>query len=234
MRFPRMHAAVVLAIAVLVPATAATKKLKPDPKPTALDRYIREASRRSEMANTSPGSLWYPGSRFTDLSADLRARNVDDIVTIVVQEQTSAVSGGVTKTSRASSAAASINAIGGALRSTSALANLLKTNSNTSLDGEGTTSRTTTLNSTLAARVIGVMPNGNLIVEGVKQLGINSENQVVSVRGVVRPVDLAADNTVSADRLADVEVKVNGRGVVNDVVRRPNFLYRLLLGLLPF
>ncbi|HZU27428.1 MAG TPA: flagellar basal body L-ring protein FlgH [Bryobacteraceae bacterium] len=238
MQFHRMKAVFAVgALAlggVVVPANAAKKQKTEEKHPSALDVYIREAQRHAATVTTSPGSLWSPSSRFNDLGADLRAAHLDDIVTIVVNEQTSAVSGGTTKTSRASSANASVNAFYGALKKTSPWTNLLNSNSNTSLDGEGTTSRTTTLNSTLAARVVGVMANGNLIVEGVKTLGINSENEMVSVRGVVRPLDLNADNTVSADRLADVEVKVNGRGVVNDVVRRPNFLYRLLLGLLPF
>lgn len=229
MRFSR-----ILTAALLITTSVLAGKKQQVKTPSALDRYINEASRRADTVGASNGSLWSPVSRFNDLGSDLRAAHVDDIVTIVVNEQTSAVSGGVTKTSRASSAAASVNALGGVLKKTSPWANLANANSSTSLNGQGTTSRTTTLTSTLAARVIGVMPNGNLIVEGVKTLGINSENQVVSVRGVVRPLDLNADNTVSADRLADVEVKVNGRGVVNDSIHRPNFLYRLLLGVLPF
>jgi flagellar L-ring protein precursor FlgH len=236
MRSARRNAALlagVLALAGALPVLAG-KKAKKENKPSPLDIYIRQAAQRTDTISTSPGSLWAPGSRFNDLGADLRATHIDDIVTIVVNEQTSAVSGGVTKTARASSVSSSVNAFGGLLKKTSPWANLAGANTNTTLDGQGTTSRTTTLTSTLAARVIGVMPNGNLIVEGVKTLGINSENEIVSVRGVVRPLDLNADNTVSADRLADVEVKVNGRGVVNDAVRRPNFLYRLILGLLPF
>jgi flagellar L-ring protein precursor FlgH len=50
----------------------------------------------------------------------------------------------------------------------------------------------------------------------------------------VRPTDLLSDNTVRSDRLAQLEVRVNGKGVVGDAIRRPNFLYRILLGLLPF
>jgi len=78
------------------------------------------------------------------------------------------------------------------------------------------------------------MPNGNLVVEGTKDVQINSEKQRVSVRGVVRWNDLTAANRISSDRLGELEVRVDGKGVVNDSIRRPNFLYRLLLGLLPF
>jgi flagellar L-ring protein precursor FlgH len=63
---------------------------------------------------------------------------------------------------------------------------------------------------------------------------VNSEHQEVLVRGVIRPIDLSPDNQVGSDRLAQLEVRINGKGVVNDAVRRPFILYRLLLGLLPF
>jgi flagellar L-ring protein precursor FlgH len=63
---------------------------------------------------------------------------------------------------------------------------------------------------------------------------VNSENQVVTLRGVVRPADLTVANTVLSGSVGQMELKINGKGVVNDAVRRPNFLYRLLLGVLPF
>jgi flagellar L-ring protein precursor FlgH len=73
-----------------------------------------------------------------------------------------------------------------------------------------------------------------MVVEGVKDLQVNSERQLITVRGVVRPVDLTPGNLVRSDRLAQLEVRINGKGVVGDAIRRPFFLYRILLGLLPF
>jgi flagellar L-ring protein precursor FlgH len=90
------------------------------------------------------------------------------------------------------------------------------------------------LTTTITARVVDVLPNGFLVVEGNKTVLVNSENQVVSLRGVVRPVDLSYANTVLSGDIGQMELKINGKGVVNDAVRRPNFLYRLLLGVLPF
>jgi len=63
---------------------------------------------------------------------------------------------------------------------------------------------------------------------------VNSENQLVTVRGVARAADITPDNLVRSDHLAQLDVRINGKGVVGDAVRRPFFLYRLLLGLLPF
>jgi flagellar L-ring protein precursor FlgH len=79
-----------------------------------------------------------------------------------------------------------------------------------------------------------VLPNGYLVIEGSKTTLVNSENQVITVRGVVRPADLSNANTVQSGSIAQLELKINGRGVVNDAIRRPNILYRILLGLLPF
>ena len=61
--------------------------------------------------------------------------------------------------------------------------------------------------------------------------GINSENQVITVRGVIRPIDLDTTNSMPSARIAQMEIQVNGKGVVNDAVRRPNILYRLTAGL---
>jgi flagellar L-ring protein precursor FlgH len=78
------------------------------------------------------------------------------------------------------------------------------------------------------------MPNGNLIIEGVREIVVNSERQTIWLRGAVRPVDLAPDNSVPSDRIAMMELRVNGKGVVNDAIKRPNFFVRLIKGILPF
>lgn len=231
-----------IAIAVILLATAATyaapkTNKKDQPKtPSALDKYIEQAS-QPDIPNTqtaTTGSLWTPSAWFSDLAADQRARRVDDIVTIVVQESASAVSSGATQTSRKSSAQNSITALAGLTKATGPWANLANLGGQTTLDGQGTTSRTTTLTTTVSARVTHVLRNGNLVLEGSKNVGINSENQIITVRGVIRPIDLDTTNTVLSARLAQMEIQVNGKGVVADAVHRPNFLYRMLLGLLPF
>jgi flagellar L-ring protein precursor FlgH len=171
---------------------------------------------------------------YTNLGLDLKASRIDDLVTIVVNEKVSAVATGDVKTQRTSTAQSSITAAGGLTRSAGPWANLAKTNTNTQLQGTGTTSRGATLTATVSARVVNVLPNGYLVVEGTKRVQVNSENQMITIRGVVRPVDLDPTNAVPSDRVAQMEVQVNGKGVVNDSIRRPFFLYRLLLGLLPF
>lgn len=205
--------------------------------PSPIDQYIRESEGRAREANAalpSPGSLFSPSGQFTDMLRDPRASRVDDIVTVLIADTASAVSSGTTNTSRKSSTKNSVAALAGITKATGPLANLANISGATQLQGQGTTSRQTTLTTTLSARVTHVLPNGNLVIEGVKQISINSERQTVSVRGVIRPVDLNPDNTISSDRLVDLEVQVNGKGVVADAVRRPFILYRILMGLLPF
>jgi len=223
-----------LAASVLLSAEEKSKS-KPKTEESPLDKYIQEAmGRGNSAAQTSPGSLWTAGSRLTELGSDLRSSHVDDLITVVVSESASAVAQGTTKTQRSSSAKASINALGGVKRAAGPLANLADTSSATQLDGEGATSRSTQLKTTLSARVTHILPNGYLVVEGNKEVVVNSERQVVTVRGVVRPNDLTMANAISSDQIAQLEIKVNGKGVVGDAVRRPFILYRILMGLLPF
>ncbi len=211
------------------------KKKQTPPQDSALDQYVEAAHRRAASAlSESPGSLWSSPATLADMAADVRARSIDDIVTIVVSEQASAVATGETKTSRATNANAAITSAAGVMPAAGALANLLNMNSTQALTGDGTTSRTSALTATLTARVVDVLPNGYLVIEGSKTTLVNSENQVITVRGVIRPADLSNANTVQSGSIAQLELKINGRGVVNDAIRRPNILYRILLGLLPF
>jgi flagellar L-ring protein precursor FlgH len=180
----------------------------------------------------SPGSLYVATGRLSDAARDLRASQVDDIITVVVSESLSAVASGVTNTSRKSAAQSNIKSLVGPANPR--LANLLDVSGNQTLQGQGQTSRNMTLATTISARVIEVKPNGDLVIEGTKDIAVNSEKQSITVRGFVRPADLTSANAVSSNHVANLQVKVNGKGVVGDAFKRPFFLYRLLLGLLPF
>jgi len=223
----------------LAAAASAGPKLKQHGKAaeaSALDAYLAEVEARGATgaSQASPGSLYSPTGRLADAFRDPRAARVDDIVTILISDSASAVTSGSTNTARSSSVAAGITSLGGVLSATGALPNLAGANGNQKLQGQGTTSRNNTLTTTLSARVTHQLPNGNLVVEGVKEIIVNSEKQQVSVRGIIRPQDLSPANTITSLRLANLEVRVNGKGVVNDSVRRPFWLYRIVLGLLPF
>jgi flagellar L-ring protein precursor FlgH len=231
-----MRGAIVLLLSISASAGIFKKKKPEAETPSPLQQYVTQANQNNSasQAARAPGAIWSPNSIFTNLGMDLKASHVDDLVTIVVLEKASAVATGDVKTQRTSSVQSAITAAGGATKASGPWANLAKANTNTQLQGTGTTSRGTTLTATVSARVVNVLPNGYLVVEGVKRVQVNSENQVITIRGVVRPYDLDPTNSVPSDRLAQMEVQVNGKGVIGDSIHRPFFLYRLLLGLLPF
>src|SRR5580704_9466028 len=216
-------------------AMAAPKKKPGSQEKPSLEQYVQEVNLKSQQSSTaSPGSLYTVTGRLADGFRDVRASQTYDLVTILVSDNSSAASTGVTNTSRKSSVAASITALVGPKSATGALSNLANASNNQQLQGQGTTSRGTTLTATVTAEVTAVLPNGNLVVQGQKEIAVNSEKQLITVRGIIRPDDLSPLNSIPSDRVARMEILVNGKGVVNDAVKRPFILYRLLLGLLPF
>jgi flagellar L-ring protein precursor FlgH len=212
------------------------KKAEKPPEPSPLDKYILDAYKdgSSPQAAHPPGSVWSQNALYSNLGMDLRASRVNDLVNIVVTETFSAVANGDVKTQRQSTAQSNIAQLAGITKTTGPLANLLGTNTQTQLQGTGETSRGAVLTANLSARVTHVLPNGYLVIEGTKRVQVSSENQVVTVRGVIRPVDLAPNNSISSNLIAQMEIQVSGKGVINDTIHRPNILYRILLGILPF
>ncbi|HYO82044.1 MAG TPA: flagellar basal body L-ring protein FlgH [Bryobacteraceae bacterium] len=204
------------------------------PQESALDRIIREAGGAGSAITGAAGSLWTPASPFNHLGADLRPRQLHDLVTVVVLDRASAIARGSVKSARAASASGGVQSIVGTPPGGNRLKELLSISGESNLDGAGETTRETVLRTSLSARVTHVLPNGLLVVEGQKAVRVNAETQVVTVRGLLRPVDVGFNNSIFSDQLAELEVSVNGKGVVGDAVRRPHFLYRLLLGVLPF
>lgn len=237
-RYRYVLAAFVVSFAWSSALGAASPKLKfrKTAEPSALDKYIQESLSHGapSLDQPSTGSLWSPASRLTNLGSDLRATQVNDLVTVLVDEQASALVSGGVNSQRQSSVAASITQLMGVKSTTGALANLAGSSNNTQLKGTGETSRNTSLSTTLSARVTHVLPNGYLVVEGSKNVQVGGEHQEVTIRGIIRPIDLSPGNVITSNQVAQLEVAVNGKGVVADAARRPNILYRMLLGILPF
>jgi flagellar L-ring protein precursor FlgH len=227
----------IFALAVLAQSSLIPKKLqKAPPEPSLLDKYIASATASEDKtsAEPAPGAIWSPTARLNDLARDPRASLKDDVVTIIVTENINAAASGASTTERASSASANITSLAGPKSPTGALANLLGTSGDQKLNGTGATTRAATLTAVLTARVVAVLPGGLLLIEGAKNLQVNSEQQSIVVRGIIRTTDISTLNTIPSTQIADMEIRVNGKGVVNDAIRRPNVIYRFLLGLLPF
>jgi flagellar L-ring protein FlgH len=186
------------------------------------------------MGAQSPGSLFTASGALANAARDVRANAPGDIVTILVSDQASASATGGTNTSRQSSGKAQISSLAGVLSAGNPLANLLDFANERKIQGQGETTRAMTLTTTISARVVARTPNGLLALEATKQTVVNSERQTIVVRGLIRPFDVTPGNVIRSDQISDLTLEVNGKGVVNDAIKRPFFLYRILLGLLPF
>lgn len=186
------------------------------------------------LAAQSPGSLFQSSGMLASAARDVRANATGDIVTIVVSDRASATATGGTNTNRQSSGNAQITSLVGTLAAGNPLASLLDFSNSRDLKGQGETTRAMDLTTTISARVVATTPNGLLVVEGTKETVVNSERQVVVLRGLARAVDITPANTIRSDQISDLTLQVNGKGVVNDAIKRPFVLYRIFLGLLPF
>jgi len=182
---------------------------------------------------TTVGSLWVPAGALTEMSADYKARTVGDTITLLVSETTTAQSTGDTNSSRTFQTSSAITALPGKLK-TGGVNPLLGANSATTLKGTGETDAGSNLTTTLAGRVIALLPNGNMVVEAERQVLINSQRETMLVRGVLRPGDIGPNNTAPSTALADLEIELKGKGVVTDSISRPNPIMRALLWLTGF
>lgn len=181
----------------------------------------------------SPGSLWPGESTRNSLFTDNKARYVNDIVTIVIDESSSGQNKASTNTSKDTKTSAGISALLGIDTS------ILKANPNmggqisvggtstNSLKGTGDTSRGGMLQARVAARVVRVMDNGLLMIEGRRQLTLNEEDKYIVLTGVIRPDDITSDNLILSSLIADARIVYTGTGVIHDK-QRPGWLTRIV------
>jgi flagellar L-ring protein precursor FlgH len=175
-------------------------------------------------------SLWRDGGPGGSLFADHRARAVNDIVTILVVEQSSTTRSASTSTSKNSSRTAAITDLPGLqlpTRNKEAQSNLrLDLSGKASHEGQGAIARSDAVNAQIPARVVKVLDNGNLVIEGRRAVLVNDETQTATISGIVRPQDITGANTVLSSQIADAEVQIVGRGVIAEA-QRPGIIYRL-------
>jgi flagellar L-ring protein precursor FlgH len=171
-------------------------------------------------ANLPAQSLWRDDvSR--PMFADKRGTSVGDILTIVVQENTTANKNNETKTERQSSLSAAITAFlypagASGLLTKSGQLPAMAYNSDHKHDGTGAINNSESIVAHVAVRITDVLPNGNLVVEGKRETSFSGEHQTIVLRGVVRSDDVAADNTVLSYNVADATIQIIGKGTVTD------------------
>ncbi len=171
-------------------------------------------------AAATTGSLWStgPGS----LVSDNKAHQRDDILTVAIFESASATKQASTTTGRDSSASADISSVLGLEKNLANInssldpTNLLSAGYKSDFKGSGATSRKENLVATLTTRVVEVLPNGNLRIEGSKTVTVNREDQIIHLRGIVRPSDIGTNNMVDSKYILDAEIVYTGNGVISD------------------
>lgn len=228
--------ALVAALACSVPALAAHSKRKraagPDP---GLQAYLAQLTRPALAPQpVSVGSLWRPGGPLTNMASDVQGLRRGDLITIHVVENTVAVGTGSVKDQRSFNAQSGLTQMLGLIGPRSGLSNLFAPSSNETLAGQGQTNTTTQLTTDLTGQVVDVLPNGVLVVEARRSVDINNQQQTAILRGLVRPADVAADNSILSTSLGDLEVELQGKGVISDMTRRPNLLTRIFLKIFQF
>ncbi|MFM9940471.1 MAG: flagellar basal body L-ring protein FlgH [Hyphomicrobiaceae bacterium] len=181
------------------------------------------------------GSLWR--ERGADLFRDARARRIGDVLTVTISMKDRASFDNSSNRSRDSSHGFGLNAShaidwrafasAGSAKADSAL------KSNTAQDSKGAIARSENIDLRVAATVTGVLPNGNLVIQGSQELRVNFELRVLTFTGIVNLADIKPDNTISHERIAEARMSYGGRGR-NMELQQPAWGHQLLDMVFPF
>ncbi len=241
--------AVLLTIVVLLPGCGTLTKLSEIGRPPAMTptanptedpnwRPVTMPMPRPQAAPTEANSLWRSGSRA--FFKDQRAAQVGDILTVLVNIADKGVLDNATGATRTGTENAGTSNLFGLEAQLPKLINknlspssLINTNSTNTNTGTGTIKRDETVTLRVAGVVTQVLPNGNLVVQARQEVRVNSELRELQVSGVVRPQDIASDNTVVHDRMAEARIAYGGRGTLTDL-QQPRYGQQVLDALLPF
>ncbi len=210
-------------------------ELSPSADPT-LDPSYRPMTMPMPAASTSvpeANALWRSGSRA--FFKDQRAANVGDIVTVLVSMTDAANVQNNSDANRKSSETLGLPNLFGLERALPAgvLDSIIKAASANGNTGNGTIKRSELVTLRLAGVVTQMLPNGNLVVAARQQMRVNSELRELQVTGVIRPQDIASDNTVRHDRMAEARIAYGGRGQLTDL-QTPRWGQQVLDIVLPF
>ena len=215
---PLMLAALVLAACETVPPTNVHQPMTVRPSP------------RGETPPAN-GSIYQAGASRT-LFEDRRARYVGDTMTIVIAETTSASTKSNTNVSRATNISASIPTVSG-LPGKSLQGLTLSAESENTLAGKGDAAANNVFTGNITVTVIEVLPNGNLLVSGEKQVSIGHGTEYIRLSGVVNPYFISTANTISSANVADARIEYRATGAISEA-QVMGWLARFFLSVLPF
>jgi flagellar L-ring protein precursor FlgH len=191
-----------------------------------------------EQVAYQPNSLWRPGNR--TFFKDQRAARVGDILTVNIKIDDKAKVANTSSRGRTNAEASGVpNFLGLESQLQNVLpdavdpAKLVTMNSDSSSRGTGSVDRSEAINLTIAAVVTQVMPNGNLVIQGRQEVRVNYELRELLVAGIVRPEDIANDNTINHTQIAEARISYGGRGQITDV-QQPRYGQQAFDVLWPF
>ena len=188
-------------------------------------RYLESARRTPPAPAAGPSIDW-----MSNLGLDRRARSLNDLITIRVVENiegTGSADSALDKNSSASAGVGSLFGVTKKLPSVIDPGSPASTSSDSKFKGSGATSRSGTLSATITARVMEVLPNGDLVLEGAREIDINGDRQMVVLTGVARPSDVSDQNVVLSPSIGQLRIRYFGRGLMKDNLK-PGWLIRVL------
>ena len=203
-------------------------------KPTTLEEYERQnpyPGKEQSVEYASKGSLM-PREGFSDLYSEYRASKVGDVIYVQIVESINAIESVANQTGRSASLKQSIASFFGI--SKAALDNLsAQASGQFNTQAGGKVQQTGVLTTKLAGRVVKVYPNRTMLIEAKKSFYMSNAQREVFLRGVIRPEDVDSSNTITSDKIANLEVFIDGKGFLADG-GSPGWLARILAKVLPF
>lgn len=201
-------------------------KPRPMGYPAALVPINQQIVAQPEPQPASANSLWRTGAR--TFFHDQRARNVGDILTVQITIDDSAQFSNETNRTRTNSMSAGVphffgleSTLGKIMPKAFDPAHLVDTNGATASDGKGSIARSEKISLTIAAVVTGVLPNGNLVIQGTQEVKTNNELRELTVAGIVRPEDISSTNTINHTQIAEARISYGGKGDVSRIQKAP-------------
>jgi len=188
------------------------------PKENHPDYAPVELAEIPEMESTVPTGSIYQSSRNLSLFEDVKARQIGDIVTVVLAEATDAAKTSDTSLDKSNSNVITNPLFGaGADGVGSDLELGFDLSSTSAFEGESASNQSNSLQGSIAVTVARVLPGGNLYVQGEKWIHINQGNEYIRLRGIIRPEDIGSNNTILSTKVADARISYGGTGAPAEV-----------------
>jgi len=155
-----------------------------------------------------------------------RARQVGDVVTVIISESSLALQSAKTDMGKETATGGKVSSLFESSQGTAATLPTWEWKHEKNFQGTGSTQRKGTLVAKISAQITEILPNGNFRIQGKRIVKVNNEEQVISIEGIIRPMDINEDNTIYSTYIADARIKYEGRGVLGEN-QRPGILSRI-------